>query len=196
VRIAPLPLRRIVRLGFAFAVGASLPLALYGVYNEMRFGSPTEAGYGMIPGLLEESQYRFGFFSIVNVPRILYAMFLTNPQQVATFPWVQPRLLGGLSIALTTPAFFWAIAARRLDWFTVGAWSSVVLILIPTLLHADPGGVEFGFRYAEDVYPYLFLLMIHGLRGRVRFEAGLAVAFGLLVNAWGMGATYFDWFAR
>jgi hypothetical protein len=191
-----LPWSRIVRLGASFALGLALPVALYGVYNALRFGSPTEAGYALIPGLLEEYQYQSGFFSVVNVPRILYAMFLTTPVQVDGFPWVQPRVLGGLSIALTTPAFFWAIGARRRDWFTLGAWASVGLILVPTLLHADPGGAQFGFRYAQDVYPFLLLLMIHGMRGRVRFEAGLAIAFGLLVNVWGMGATYFGWFAQ
>jgi hypothetical protein len=195
ISVIGLPWPAITRLAVSFVVGAGIPLALYGAYNVARFGSPTEAGYGLIPGLLQEAQYQNGFFSLVNVPRILYAMFLTTPVQVPGFPWVQPRLLGGLSILLTTPAFLWAIAARRADWFTLGAWASAILILVPTVLHADPGGAQFGFRYAQDVYPFLLLLMVRGMRGRVTFEAGLAIAVGLVVNIWGMGATYFDWFA-
>jgi hypothetical protein len=190
-----LPWERILRLGISFAVGAGIPLLLYAAYNLARFGSPSEAGYDLIPGVLAEDQYRSGIFSLVNVPRILYAMFLTSPVQAADFPWIQPRLLGGLSIVLTTPAFLWAIAARRASWFTLGAWAAAILILVPTLLHADPGGAQFGFRYAEDIYPFLLLLMLHGMRGRVTFEAGLAIALGLAVNVWGMGATYFNWFA-
>jgi hypothetical protein len=196
VSLARLPARRIARLAASFALGVGLPLALYGLYNVARFGSPLQAGYDLIPGLLEEYQYQSGFFSLVNVPRIFYAMFLTTPVLVDGFPWFEPRVLGGLSIALTTPAFFWAIAARRPTWFTVGAWLSVGLVLVPTFLHPDPGGVQFGFRYAQDVYPFLLLLMIHGMRGRIRFEAAFAIAVGLVVNAWGMAVTYFDWFAR
>ena len=77
-----------------------------------RFGTPFETGYALIPGLLDESQYHDGFFSIVNIPRKLYALFLTGPVEVGEFPWVQPRGLGGLSIFLTTPLFLWSIKAR------------------------------------------------------------------------------------
>jgi len=60
-------------------------------------------------------------------------------------------------------------------------------------MHADPGGAQFGFRYAQDFYPFLFLLTVRGLGGRISFEAWVAIAIGVLINVWGMGATYFDW---
>jgi hypothetical protein len=162
-------------------------------YNYLRFGTPFENGYALIPGLLQEDQYRNGFFSVLNIPRKLYALFLTTPVEVAGFPWIQPRQLGGLSILLTTPLFLWAIKARRPDWFGLGAWAAVILTLIPILMHADPGGAQFGFRYAQDFYPFLFLLTVRGLGGRISFEAWVAIAIGAVVNIWGMGATYFDW---
>jgi hypothetical protein len=169
--------------------------ALYLVYDQLRFGSPLQNGYALIPGLLEEEQYRNGFFSVVNIPRTLYALLLSGPIQVADFPWVQSRRLGGLSILLTTPLFLWAIKARRPDWFGVGCWLAVLLVLGPILLHADPGGAQFGFRYAQDLYPFLLLLTVRGLGGRISFEAWLAILVGFVVNLWGMGSTYFDWWA-
>ncbi|HEX8940378.1 MAG TPA: hypothetical protein VF763_09455 [Candidatus Limnocylindrales bacterium] len=195
LRLGEVPVQRFVRLAVPFGVALALPVAAYGLYDLARFGSPLENGYALIPGLLQEDQYRAGFFSLHNVPRELYAMFLTAPVQVGSFPWIQPRLLGGLSIVLTTPLFLWSIRSRTADWCTVGAWLTVLLVLVPTLLHADPGGAQFGFRYAQDVYPFLLLLTVRGLGGRLGFEAGLAVALGFLVNLWGMGATYFDWWA-
>jgi hypothetical protein len=185
---------RVVALGAPLAAGVIAPVLLYLVYNHVRFGSPFETGYPLIPGLMQEAQYRDGFFSVANIPRKLYALFLSGPVQVEGFPWIQPRALGGLSIALTTPLFLWAIRARRLDWFGLGSWLAIVLVLIPILLHADPGGLQFGFRYAQDFYPFLFLLMVRGLDGRLSFEAWLAIAIGAVVNLWGMGATYYDWF--
>lgn len=177
--------------------GAAVVVALAGylAYNHLRFGSPFENGYALIPGLLQEAQYQHGFFSVVNIPRKLYALFLSAPVQVADFPWIQSRRLGGMSIVLTTPLFLWAIKARRLDWFGVGCWASVALILVPILLHADPGGAQFGFRYAQDLYPFLLLLTVRGLGGRIGFEAWIAIAVGFLVNLWGMGSTYVDWWA-
>ncbi|MCJ7710669.1 MAG: hypothetical protein MUQ32_07525, partial [Chloroflexi bacterium] len=160
-----------------------------------RFGSPWENGYALIPGLLQEAQYQNGFFNITNIPRIFYAMFLAGPVEAPGFPWIQSRHLGGLSIVLTTPLFLWVFKARRLDWFGVGAWASVLLILVPILMHADPGGEQFGFRYAQDLYPMLFLLTIRGLGGRISVEAWIAIAIGGLINLWGMGSTYYHWWA-
>ncbi|MCU0483145.1 MAG: hypothetical protein MUC54_02565 [Chloroflexi bacterium] len=191
-RRRPVPLDRFARLAIPFAVGLAVPLLGYLAYNAVRFGSPAETGYTLIPGLMDEWQYRNGMFAISSVPRKLYAMFLSVPAEVGGFPWVLPRHLGGLSIVLTTPLFLWAIAARRPDWFGIGAWTAVALVLVPVLLHADPGGEQFGFRYAQDIYPFLFLLTARALRPRITFEAWVAIGIGLLVNAWGMAVTAFD----
>jgi hypothetical protein len=187
--------RAFLEHGSVAAAALVVALAGYFVYNHLRFGSPLENGYALIPGLLQEAQYQHGFFSVVNIPRKLYALFLSAPLQVADFPWIQSRQLGGLSIVLTTPLFLWALRARRLDWFGLGCWASVALILVPILLHADPGGAQFGFRYAQDLYPFLLLLTVRGLGGGISFEAWIAIAIGALVNLWGMGSTYFDWWA-
>jgi len=187
-------LRRVLDLGLPLAGGLAVPVLGYLAYDYLRFGSFFQTGYALIPGLLDEDQYKDGFFSIVNIPRKLYALFLTAPVQVPDFPWIQPRRLGGLSIFLTTPLFLWAFKARRPDWFGLGAWGAVGLILIPILLHADPGGQEFGFRYAQDFYPFLFLLTVRGLGGRLSVEAWIAIIIGVLFNLWGMGASYYDWF--
>ena len=186
-------LRATVRLAIPALLAGAIPLALYLAYDQARFGSPFQNGYALIPGLLDEAQYAHGFFSVLNIPRIFYAMFLTVPQQVDGFPWVQSYQLGGLSILLTTPLFLWAIKARRPDWFGIGTWLSVVLILLPILLHSDPGGAQFGFRYAQDIYPFLLLLTIRGLAGRISFEAWVAIGIGGIVNLWGMASTYYDW---
>ena len=188
-------LTRFLELAGPLAAGVALPVVGYLIYNYMRFGSPLQTGYALIPGLLQELQYQHGFFSIVNIPRKLYALFLSAPVQFEGFPWIQSRHLGGLSIVLTTPLFLWSIRARRPDWFNLGSWAAVGLILIPILLHADAGGEQFGFRYAQDLYPFLFLLTVRGLNGRLSLEAWIAIAIGAVINVWGMGSTYFDWWA-
>ena len=82
------------------------------------------------------------------------------------------------------------------DLLTVSAWLSVGLVMIPVLLRADPGGVQFGFRYAQDIYPFVFVLLARTLATGISFEAWLAILVGVLVNAWGMGSAYFDWWYR
>jgi len=180
-------------LSFGFAL--AIPILVYFMYNEARFGSPLQQGYSLIPGLMQEYQYRHGFLAIESIGRNLYAMLLNVPKQIESFPFVQPRNLGGLSIFLTTPAFLWAFRAHRPSWFMVGAWLSILGIIVPLLLHADPGGAEFGYRYAIDFYPFIFLLMIHGMRGRMNAERWAAMALCFLVNIWGMYAVMTGWLA-
>ncbi|HEY9899257.1 MAG TPA: hypothetical protein V6D00_08760 [Pantanalinema sp.] len=189
----PLDLRRLLEAGGSLAVGLLLPLGAYLLYNQVRFGSPLQTGHSLIPGLLDEHQYRHGFFSAQSIGRNLYAMLLKAPNLVDRFPYAQPPVLGGLSLFLTTPAFLWAIKARKRDLATLGAWAAILLTLVPILLHADPGGDQFGYRYAQDFYPFLFLLAVHGMGDRPSFEARLAIALSLLVNLWGMWATYIHW---
>ena len=169
--------------------------SMFGLYNAARFGSPLEPGYALIPGLLQEDQYRNGFFSISNVVKKIHAMFLTSFTYDRDFPWLKPRLLGGLSIFLTTPLVLWAIKARQFNLFVVGTWMAIGLICVPILTHADAGGSQWGFRYAQDFYPFIFLLIAHGTRGRFSFEAKCAVVIGLAVNLLGMWAYYFNLWA-
>lgn len=175
-------------LAFGLVFGGLM--ALYMVYNWARFGSPSQTGHELIPGLLAEYQYRHGFFAVQSIPRKLYAMLLTMPRLVEAPPFLQVPVLGGLSLLLTTPVFLWAVKARARDWATVGAWAAIALTLVPILLHADPGGEQFGFRYAQDFYPFLMLLAARGVGARLSFEAGLAFALAFLVNLWGMWGTY------
>ena len=180
---------------FSFGLALAIPLLFYAMYNVARFGAPLQEGYSLIPGLMQEFQYRYGFLAIESIGRNLYAMLLSVPKQIDTFPFVQPRNLGGLSIFLTTPAFLWAFRAHRPSWFTAGAWLSIIAITIPIILHADPGGAEFGYRYAIDFYPFIFLLMIHGMRGRMNAERWAAMALCFVVNIWGMYAVMNGWLA-
>ena len=66
-------------------------------------------------------------------------------------------------------------------------------ILVPTMLRADAGGAQFGFRYVQDLLPFLFLLMVRGLRGRLGRLGWLAVSIGLAVNLWGMAYAFGGW---
>lgn len=194
-RLGGFDMPALLRGGLTFSLGTVFLLVPFLAYNVARFGSPTEAGYNLIPGLLDEYQYRFGFFSVVNVPRNLYAMLLTPPRLVEQAPFLQPALLGGMSLLLTTPVFLWAVRSRSATWFVAGCWAAVIAILVPVLLHADPGGAQFGYRYAQDFYPFLLLLTAYGIGRLVGFEAAIALAIGFIVNAWGMWATSVTWFA-
>jgi len=178
----------------ALAMLVPLTIAALGVfaYNDARFGSIFQTGYGLLPSF-KTPQYSHGLFSTAYFHSDFSGLFLSRAVVGDHFPWLFPRILGGPSILLTSPIFLWALKARRLDWFNVGAWSSVVLVLIPTLFYADWGGVQFGFRSAQEVYPFLMLLTVRGLKDRIGFLAWVAITVGFVVNLWGMAFATSGW---
>ena len=106
----------------------------------------------------------------------------------------------GMSVLLTSPAFLLAVPAwfdRRRRPIVVAAVIAVLLISIANLMHFSQGWVQFGYRFSNDVVPYLLVLTALGLaqlvdrpdRGRwaMPLASGL-IALSIGVNLWGV-----DW---
>ncbi len=175
-------LARLWRALWQLGLGLGLPLLAYGVYNAARFEMPWQTGHALIPQLAEEWQYRHGFFSWQSVPRNLYALFFAAPGFSEQPPYLRLAALGGLSIALTTPLFLWVLKARTPSYWTIGAWLSLLLVMVPVLLHADVGGFQYGYRYAQDIYPFLLALLMVALPDSLRAEHHLAIALGFAMS--------------
>ena len=60
---------------------------------------------------------------------------------------------------------------------SIGTLLAFVLVSIGLgiLCYEGRGNTQFGFRYAQDLYPMLLLLTVRGLRGRISFEAWIAI---------------------
>jgi hypothetical protein len=188
-------IRRFLELAIPMAVTFGVPMLLYLGYNYARFGSFFERGDQLITGVLSNPAYANGIFSVAYIPGSIQAMLLSTPIAISVFPFFEPPRVGAISMLLTSPIFLWAFRARRPDWFNIGAWASIALMLIPILTHGGSGDEQFGYRFAQDFYPFLFLLTVRGVGGRIGRWAWLAICFGFVVNLWGMAATYLDWFA-
>ncbi len=174
-------------LGLApIAVGVAL-------YNELRFDSPFEFGYGLITSLdgqsvLSESWYTNGIVSLSYLPRGLYSMLLRTFEFRNDFPWLVPTW-AGQSILVTTPALLWILRSAWRDPFVRVLAGTSVLVMIPNLLHGNPGYAQFGYRFILDALPLLWLLL-----GLVVARTGLtrwltvALAAGCAVFAYGFWA--------
>jgi hypothetical protein len=62
-------------------------------------------------------------------------------------------------------------------------------------MYGNPGVSQFGYRFAGDIYPLLFLLTARGMRGRVPALGAVLIAASVLVNAWGVVWQRFGWIA-
>ncbi len=151
------------RTWLELATGVLPSIAFFFWYNAARFGSPLESGYALavLPAFLE-AQRQQGLFSIVHVPMNLDYMFLKLPAVYRGWtdlqtPFFVPDGLG-MSIFFTSPGLLYAI---RAPWRESRSWwplLAAILVLIPTLLYYGGGWLQYGYRYALDSIPFIWLL--------------------------------------
>jgi hypothetical protein len=104
----------------------------------------------------------------------------------------------GMSVLLTSPALLLAVPAwfdRRRRPIVVAALIAVVLVSLANLMHFSQGWVQFGYRFSNDVVPFVLVLTAIGLAHLVdrpdRRPWAMGLAIGLLlmsvgINAWGV----------
>jgi hypothetical protein len=175
------------------AIGFGLPivgaLAVTAAFDFARFGSPLETGYGIawIAPPLEALRSQ-GLFSIVHVPTNL-ALFIGGGFGIrGAFPWLVPSS-EGQSILLTTPALLIAVNAGLRDRQNLMLWGAAILTAIPVFLYyGGGGGATYGYRYAMDFVPFLFVLVAIALKERFgnleKVLIGLSVAFVCYGYVW------------
>jgi hypothetical protein len=185
---ARLPIREWTTLGIAFGIS----VAFFFWYNDARFGSPFESGYGLatLPPFLEV-QRQLGLFSIRHVPMNLDYLFLHLPKPWSTFPFFKPDGLG-MSVFITSPGLLMGLGApwrNRRAWWLAGA---AIAVLVPTLFYYGGGWIQYGYRYFLDSIP--FIVALCGLAvvraGRVSPFWSAVILFGVLVNAMGLYWAY------
>ncbi len=170
---------------FYLGLGVGIFVCLNSIYNLLRFGTPLDVSYYLIPGILEEPWYKKGIFDITYIPRHLKVIFAGLPIFLSKFPYVKPSW-SGMAIWITTPAFVYALFADIRDRITVGCWLSIIPMAFLEFTHGTWGFAQFGYRFAMDFYPFLFLLTVKGMRDRIRWHHKVLICLGILVNLWGV----------
>ncbi|HEV8488513.1 MAG TPA: hypothetical protein VGQ58_01855 [Candidatus Limnocylindrales bacterium] len=185
---ARFPIREWGAMGLAFGIS----IAFFLWYNDARFGSPFESGYGLatLPPFLE-AQRELGLFSLRHVPMNLDYLFLKLPRPMATFPFFRPDGLG-MSVFVTSPGLLMALAApwrSPRTWWLAGA---AIAVLIPTLFYYGGGWIQYGYRYFLDSVPFIVALcgMAVVRAGRVSPFWSAVILAGVLVNAMGLYWAY------
>ena len=94
----------------------------------------------------------------------------------------------GLSLFLTTPLFVWLARARLRDPSTAWAAVGIGLTLVPNITHGNIWFTQFGYRYALDFQPLLFVVLATLFeRNMSRLAIAAAVA-SVAINAYAVWA--------
>lgn len=110
-------------------------------------------------------------------------------------PLAVPRDIG-MSVLLTSPAFLLAIPAVARygrSRLVTGAVLATLLVVVVNLMHFSQGWVQFGYRFSNDVVPFVLVLVALGIdrltSGSRRWAMPVAMALvvaSIAVNAWGV----------
>lgn len=165
----------------------AIPIAL-GVatllYNYGRFGSIFDFGYARIPGVLEEPWYQHGIFSLHAIPGNAHAMLFETWKRISRFPHLVPTGFGG-SIFLSSPflIYLFRIGARDATLKTL-SWCAIGILTLVLWCHGNPGGWQFSYRYAMELLPWMFLILLESSPRRVRLLEIILLIAAILINAY------------
>ncbi len=161
------------------------------IYNYIRFHSFTDFGYARIPGVLDEPWYRYGIFSIWYIPLNVQEMLITPWQRIADFPYFVPTGFGG-SIWWSSPFILFTLrfgARDKILKYT--AWTTIIILTVILWTHGNPGGWQFGYRYAMILLPWMFVILLENSPEEITLLEWFAYIISFIVNAY---ATYlFFW---
>jgi len=174
-----------LRAWIALALPIVAATALHAIYNQARFGSPTDAGYHdiLMGPEFEALVKRYGRFSLHFLPQNLYGWLLRPPYWNGS-SWVpDPH---GMSLLLTTPYLLFALWPRKVSRLEVLALANFVVIALPSLLYYNDGWVHFGQRFALDGIALALLAASYGALRAPRALVVALTAWGIAVGAWGL----------
>ncbi len=154
------------------------------LYNYARFGSLFDFGYARIPGVLDEPWYQHGIFSIYAIPNNAYAMLIEPWRRIDEFPYLIPYGFGG-SILLSCPFLLLLVRLGARDaTLKLLAWSAIGILTLVLWCHGNTGGWQISYRYAMELLPWMFLIMLESSPKGVKPWEVILLVLSVLINAY------------
>lgn len=171
-----------------FAGAIAVCVAAYLGYNALRFGSPLQTGYTLMPlsGFLQERFQYHGLWDVRYLPFNLYYLLLAG-FELTFAPPALLRPIGlspfGTSIVIASPFIFSAFLARGNRPLLIAAWASIALIIVPQLFYYNNGWMQYNAqRFTLDFWPVLFVLIVLGAQHAPRRLWRAAILFAIALN--------------
>lgn len=175
-----------------FALPITLSLILLSEYNLLRFGSFLDTGYSYNSGWSEDLKAAAmqGLFSLQHIPGNIYFLLFKGPDPVRAndlnfilqYPYLKAHPWG-MSILFTSPLFIYVFFVKFKEKIIVLSLITILFILIPLLTYYGIGVWQYGYRYALDFYPFLFLCLLSGLNHPLPSRAKLLIVYSIIFNA-------------
>jgi hypothetical protein len=168
-------------------------LIIFGGYNFVRFHSFFETGYIYSITLRAFPLSRnmdYGYMSLNHIPANLYSFLVMPPQPLLTdsnggfvlkFPYLKASPWG-MAIWYTSPLFLLLLFKFKKWKHTISSLIATLFIAAPIVVYFSVGFAQYGYRYALDFLPFLFLLLIPSLSPKLSKSAITLIIIGVLFN--------------
>jgi len=167
-----------------FLVVALPAFALWSWYNLARWGTPLDVGYTIWYHVMDPRSNRHDpTMSLGHLAMQLQLFFTTPPSLLGEFPWVAPREFG-TSLTFLCPGLFVAFAA---PWTRLEArwlWLLSAVVLVPSFLYYDIGGMQLGVRHALDFEPFLYGQIALAVARRGSWWKLALIAYSIAAGTW------------
>ena len=166
------------------------------VYNYVRFHSFTDFGYARIPGVLNEPWYDHGIFSVTYIPRQAWEMLGKLWHWKDTFPYLIPDAFSN-SILLSSPflllVFKFGSRDRVLKY---AAWAAIIILTFLLCIHGNSGGLQFGYRYAMILLPWVFVVLLETAPKRISPVEWALYSLSFAANAYATWLFYWTQYVK
>jgi hypothetical protein len=167
-------------------------LMIFLFYNYLRFGNIFESGYHYqtISSVFISDMQTKGLFNLAYLPANLYYLLIKMPDLVfnalgnhAIFPYLQSNPWG-MSIFITSPFLvFFLFTKTKFAYVRYLKYCSL-LTLLPMLFYYGIGWTQYGYRYAIDIYPMLFVVAITASNSKITSKVMWTMIAGMIATWW------------
>ena len=162
------------------------------IYNYIRFHSIADFGNARIPGVLNEPWYKYGIFSVNYIPRQAWEMLFRAWETRPAFPYLVPNEFSA-SIILSSPVLLFVFRSGARDRaLKTCAWLAVVIMTLVLWMHGNSGGLQFGYRYAMVLLPWIFVILLENAPKKISPLEYTAYGFSFAVNAYATWLFYWS----
>lgn len=168
-----------------------ITIFITGLYNYLRFGNPLETGYSYLYYLGEDLRQAAsqGLFSLKHIPTNMFFLLFKGPDLIrmndinyaSSFPFLKANPWG-MGIFFTSPLFLYIFLSKLNSKYVLSSLITSLAMLVPVVAYFGIGVFQYGFRYAVDFYPFLFLILISVFQKNMPAVAKILIIYGILFN--------------
>ncbi len=168
-----------------------LGLGLITFYNFLRFGEVFEFGYSYHIAAIASAQgmfEKYGVWNFFYYPTNFYYLFVKGIEAVfvpgtayLTFPFLRADPWG-MSIVLTSPIFLWCLKTKKKELLVKVAAVTILCMLLFLLGYFGIGARQYGYRYALDFYPFLFIILCFAFQKGMSWKVKTVIIASFLFN--------------